>query len=290
MNTFTSLDPAKPTIVFDTYWKFAAERQAIFFRRFHGQNPPWTEDAVLAKHKFTNAYRASDRVSQYLIKHVIYSGDQSANEIFFRTILFKLFNKIETWELLNRELGLPRFSDFNLDRYNSVLSKAMASGQAIYSGAYIMPSGGAGFRSAKKHQGHLRLLVHMIKDGVPSRLRDSRSMRNAFTILRSYPMMGDFLAYQYVIDLNYSSMCDFSESEFVVPGPGAKDGIRKCFKDCGGLTEAEIIKVMFDRQESEFERLGLKFQSLWGRPLQLIDSRISFARSISMLGSCTLKF
>ena len=28
---FSSLAPAKPTIVYDTYWRFAAERQAIFF-------------------------------------------------------------------------------------------------------------------------------------------------------------------------------------------------------------------------------------------------------------------
>ena len=59
--------------------------------------------------------------------------------------------------------------------------------------------------------------------------------------------------------------------EFVVPGPGARDGISKCFNDLGGLSEVEIIKLMADRQESEFERLGLEFRSLWGRPLQLID-------------------
>ena len=30
---FPGLSPAKPTKVFETYWKFAAERQAIFFER-----------------------------------------------------------------------------------------------------------------------------------------------------------------------------------------------------------------------------------------------------------------
>ena len=48
-----------------TFWRFAAERQAIFFRRFHGEPCPWTDDTILQEHKFTNAYRASDRVSQY---------------------------------------------------------------------------------------------------------------------------------------------------------------------------------------------------------------------------------
>ena len=38
--------PAMPTVVFDTYWRFAAERQAIFFRRIKsssGYSPPSCE-------------------------------------------------------------------------------------------------------------------------------------------------------------------------------------------------------------------------------------------------------
>jgi hypothetical protein len=33
---------------------------------------------------------------------------------------------------------------------------------------------------------------------------------------------------------------------------------------------------MADNQEREFERLGIKFQTLWGRPLQLIDCQNLF--------------
>jgi alpha-glutamyl/putrescinyl thymine pyrophosphorylase clade 1 len=113
-------------------------------------------------------------------------------------------------------------------------------------------------------------------DGLPRRLRDVSSMGKAFELLRSYPTVGDFLAYQYVTDLNYSTLTNFSEMEFVVPGPGSRNGIRKCFSDLGGLSEAEIIKVVTDRQEKEFERLGLKFKSLWGRKLQLIDCQNLF--------------
>ena len=65
------LAPALPTVAYDTYWRFAAERQAIFFRRFAGAPAPWTDDPILQRYKFTNAYRASDRVSQYLIREVI---------------------------------------------------------------------------------------------------------------------------------------------------------------------------------------------------------------------------
>lgn len=91
-----------------------------------------------------------------------------------------------------------------------------------------------------------------------------------------YPTIGDFLAYQYVTDVNYSTVTDFSEMSFVVPGPGSIDGIRKCFADTGGLSNAEVIRFMADRQEIEFERLGLEFSDLWGRRLQLIDCQNLF--------------
>src|SRR5690606_17361184 len=67
--------------------------------------------------------------------------------------------------------------------------------------------------------------------------------------------------------------------DFVVPGPGAKDGIRKCFASLGDYSEADIIRWVTDNQESEFERLGINFQSLWGRPLQLIDCQNLFCET-----------
>lgn len=270
------LAPAKPTDVFDTYWRFAAERQAIFFRRFHGDAPPWTEDAVLSEFKFTNAYRASDRVSQYLIRNVIYAGDQAPEEVVFRTILFKIFNRIGTWELLIEKFGEITYEDFSFRRYDRVLSKAIERGDRLYSAAYIMPSGRSVFGYARKHRTHLRIIERMMEDEVARRIEDASSMQEVFELLLSYPTIGPFLAYQYATDLNYSELTSFDEMHFVVPGPGALDGIRKCFSDLGGLNEVELIKVVADQQEDEFARLGLSFQSLWGRRLQLVDCQNLF--------------
>jgi thymidylate kinase len=273
---FSSISPAKPTVVFDTYWYFAAERQSIFFRRLSGEPTPWTNDEILNEYKFTNAYRASDRVSQYLIKHVIYEGEQSPEEVFFRILLFKLFNKIETWELLSKSIGPIRYESYRFNDYDEILTNAIDNHQTIYSAAYIMPSGSRIWGTTRKHRTHLKLLEKMMEDEVAHRISDVHNMYEAFKLLRSYPMIGDFLAYQYVTDINYSNLTDFDEMEFVVPGPGAKDGIQKCFESLGGLNEIDIIKVMADRQQEEFERLGLDFQSLWGRPLQLIDCQNLF--------------
>ncbi len=275
-HVFSRLAPAKTTLVYDSYWRFACERQQIFFARAERRPWPWTEDRVLREYKFTNAYRASDRVSQYLIKEVIYRGDSSPQEVFFRTILFKIFNRIETWELLCREFGEIAYREYSFKRFDAVLTAAMSRGQRVYSAAYIMPSGGVKSHGERKHSMHLRLVEQMMKDHLPDKISNAQSMGKAFELIREYPTIGDFLAYQYVTDLNYGSLISFSEMDFVVPGPGALSGIHKCFSSLGGLTEAEIIKVVTGRQNEEFTRLGLSFKSLWGRPLQLIDCQNLF--------------
>lgn len=265
------------TPVFDTYWRFAAERQEILFRRLDGSGSPWTSDPILARHKFTNAYRSSDRVSQYLIAQLLYRGSRDPAEVVFRVLLFKLFNRIETWQLLQHELGTLTWENYDYARYDRVLSAAMRRGERIYSAAYIVPP--PPFGMARKHQNHLRLIEHMMTSQLPERLVEASNLKTVYELLRSYPSVGPFLAYQLAIDLNYSTVVHHDEMEFVVPGPGAIDGITKCFADTGGLDAAEIIRWVTETASEHFERLGLAFRDLWGRPLQLIDCQNLFCET-----------
>jgi hypothetical protein len=279
---FARLAPAKPTIVFDTYWRFAAERQAIFFRRVTGTQAPWTSDPILARHKFTNAYRASDRVSQYLIKQVIYSGEQTPEELFFRVILFKLFNKIETWELLQQAFDGVAYREYSSERYDRVLSSAQARGQSIYSGAYIMPTGGKAFPPGPKHRMHLMLLDRMMKDDLPARVFAATRLSAVFDMLRSYPTIGDFLAYQYATDLNYTRLMPDLEADFVVPGPGARDGIRKCFSDLGGRSSSGSLRTGRTRSSRAWASF---FRTSGGVDCNSSTARTCSVRRTSMLGS-----
>ncbi len=265
-----------PSIAYNTYWKFAVERQNIFFKRFNGESYPWTKDKILSQYKFTNVYRATDRVSQYLIKNVIYKGPQESEEVFFRIILFKIFNRISTWEFLESELGEISFKEYSFKRYDRLFSELLTNKVPIYSAAYIMASGRSTFGYDRKHQNHLKLIESMINDKVPFRLQDCKGMNEAYNLLLGYPTIGEFLAYQYVTDINYSTLTDFDEMEFVKAGPGAKDGILKCFIDFGDYLFEDIVKMMADNQEEEFRTLQLDFISLWGRKLQLIDCQNIF--------------
>ncbi|MES2490661.1 MAG: nucleotide kinase domain-containing protein [Pseudomonadota bacterium] len=264
------------TAVYDSYWKFAAERHLIYERRLADDDGPWTDDQVLSNYRFTNTFRAADRVSQYLIKSVQYDTQRSQDpkELFFRTMMFKLFNKIETWELLERALGPLDLSVFNQEKISSILTEALSKGVRIYSAAYIMPPPALGY--ARKHENHLELLATMIRDNLPLKILKAKSLKSVYEQILAYPGIGPFLAFQFAIDLNYSELLDFDEADFVVAGPGALDGISKCFRNTAHKNPEEIICRMVDIQDQEFSRLGLKFNGLFGRRLQPIDCQNIF--------------
>ena len=263
--------------VYDLYWYFAYERQNIFWQKLEGKLSPWTNDPILQEYKFCNSYRVNDRVSQYLLKNVIYNGKKYSDEdMLFRIILFKLFNKESTWELLLKNFSDITLSTFDRDKYSKVLENAIKNGESIYNDAYISCANKA-FGYDRKHDNHLALLYKMfITDRMQDKLVKCTKMEEAFNIIKSYPLIGNFMAYQLVTDINYSNVVNFSEDEFTVAGPGSIRGIKKCFIDKGSFSNEDIIRYMYEHQEEEFKRLHLDFKRIGNRPLQLIDCQNIF--------------
>ena len=263
--------------VYDLYWYFAYERQNIFNKKLNGVKPPWTKDEILKTYKFCNSYRVNDRVSQYLLKNVIYNGKEYSNEdMLFRILLFKLFNKESTWELLIENFNDITLSNFNIKEYSKVLENAISNNIKIYNDAYISCANKA-FGYDRKHDNHLALLDKIFNiDKAHLKIISSKTMEDAFNIIKSYPLIGNFMAYQLVTDINYSNVVDWKEDEFTVAGPGSLRGIKKCFIDKGNLTNEDIIKYMYEHQEEEFKRLGLDFKGIGNRKLQLIDCQNIF--------------
>jgi hypothetical protein len=77
---------------------------------------------------------------------------------------------------------------------------------------------------------------------------------------------------QHLTDLNYSTVLNFDEDDFIVPGPGALDGLQKCWSqpvDVG--TASQLIRGCVEEQEKFFEEIGEKPVTLRGRRLHCID-------------------
>jgi len=257
--------------VFDTYWKFAAERQEIFFKKLGNQPPPYSADPILQTYKFCNTYRASDRVSQFLVRNVIYKTKTSEEDQIFRIFLFRLLNKIETWRGLEDELGIISLSGFSFSRYSKALVKVKNKNKVIYGNAFILCANKA-YGFDLKHENHLALLEEVFrKKKYVEQLVKTHSLEDLFNRLKTLPLIGNFMAYQLAIDFNYSEVFNFDENDFTEAGPGAIRGIRKCFASLSDQTYQSVIRYMVENQDSEFKRLGIKFKNLWGRPLQAID-------------------
>jgi hypothetical protein len=253
---------------FEVYWSFASERQKVYRRRLDGHKTALTDDAVIGANRFTNAYRASDRVSQYLIAEVIYDVPRDWIDTFVRILVFKVFNRVDTWLHISALLGEINADLLLAGNIDEALADR-ATHEPVYSAAYIMPPPRSG--TGPKFRRHLNLLRSMVRDDVPATLLEAATMQKAFETLLGYESIGPFLAFQFLTDLNYSEHLKFSEMEYVVAGPGALRGLRKCIADPGDYEARDIIRWAMDQQTEAFEQRGLQWSDLWGRPLQLID-------------------
>jgi hypothetical protein len=262
--------------VYGAYWALASERQRIFLRRAAGDPGPWTTDPILQRFKFCNAYRASDRASQFLIREVIYApGDFDADDTLLRLILFRLFSKPSTWTALEAELGPIGRSTIHGNRLAETLERLQAQG-SIYTGAFILCATDA-YGKDRKFLNHIELLRHMFRRrALPMAIGRARSLSDVYDALRRYPLIGPFMGYQLAIDINYSELVDFDEDEFTVPGPGAERGIRKVFPGVGKREMTSVIHWMTEHQAEETDKLGIKLATLFGRHLHAIDCQNLF--------------
>jgi hypothetical protein len=262
--------------VLASYWNLAAERQRVYHARLAGEPGPWTEDEIVSQYRFTNAYRAADRVSQDLIR-VIYSGSQDPGDVLLRILLYRFFNKPETWQVIEGSLGEVMAASFDSEVCGAILDQALAQGERIYSAAYIVPP--PPFGHQRKHRNHLALIESMISGGLVQSLQQAAGLQDVFHLLLAYPSLGPFLAFQLTIDLNYSTLIDFDEDDFVVAGPGSVSGLVKCFPDARGIPASELIRWMVDTQEQQLAHYEIDFLDLFGRRLKLIDCQNLFCET-----------
>lgn len=262
------------------YFYFIQERMNIFWGRYSHQDYI-TDDPILKEYKFTNVYRASDRVSQYLIRNVIYKDLDiyTPEDVLLRILVFKVFNRIETWEYLYKQTDI-RIDSFDVERLSKLLTKRQKD-YPIFSNAYMMAGSHARYAGINtKHLVWLQMIDdEFIQNRGFEKLLNAKSMSEVYNQLRNYPLIGDFLAYQYTIDFNYSPYLNFDEDSFVKAGVGAVRGIKKCFFSYGNSFE-DAIYYIHDHFEELQERYGYKdFRPLPGRKPKLIDLQNCFCET-----------
>ncbi|NTW32697.1 MAG: hypothetical protein HGB12_08750 [Bacteroidetes bacterium] len=268
--------------IFQYYFYFVQERMNIFWNKYD-RKLPWTTDEILRKHKFTNVYRAADRVSQYLIKNVIYQENSfTPEDTLLRILVFKIFNKPETWEYLETKVGVITLKNFDLQKINKALLE-QKNNHPIFNNAYMMTGTHSLYNHLQyKHEKWLEMVKKEIIGGsILKKILDSKSLSEVYERLRRCSFIGDFLGYQYAIDMNYSSSIDFSEDSFVKAGIGAIRGIKKCFEPLEKKYSYEdAIKFTQENFELYQDKFGYtEFKPLFGRVPSLIDLQNCFCET-----------
>ncbi|KAJ7597646.1 hypothetical protein C8J56DRAFT_771415 [Mycena floridula] len=286
----------KPTVLFDALFYWISERKNIYDRRLAGLpqsyvvifqpgksinnalSREWTADENLKHHRFTNCYRVLDRTTNFIIKEVIEKGSQNELEIVFRVVLFNLFTKIETWELLEEKLGTLTWAAYDQDKYYAVLKQAAREKKAICTGSFQKPPPKFFYGDARDYLAQLEAIMG---GPVLHELKSARFLNEIFLYLKSHPGLGDFGAFQLLLNLSYTNVFNFSGNDFVVSGLGCNSGIEKMFerKGLGKARKAEenmyagIIRYLCETQSIHFQRLGLDVPGLGpdNLPLDLAD-------------------
>lgn len=266
---------------FKYYFEFIEKRMGIFWAKYNNELPPWSEDETFLKYKFTNVYRVCDRVSQYLIKNVIEKNSKSSDiDMLLNILIFKIFNRIETWEYLISNYGEIRHTNFDVNRISQLLTSQIKK-RPIFNGAYLMTGSHSNYiQYPSKHERWLKMVeFEFIKNKKLEKILQAKSMNEIFLILSSCPFIGDFLAYQYTIDFNYSSVINFSENSFVKAGIGSIRGIKKCFENIDDCSYEDIFRYTQDNFDNYADKYQINFKNLFDRELQLIDIQNCFCET-----------
>lgn len=198
------------------FFDLATERHFIYVKKELLNKPkPWTKDEIFKNWRFCNVFRHLDKVSQYIIKNVIYPNENNP-ELWKGIFVSRFFSRIETIECLLENNCL--FSDFT--RAINLLQR-LKDKQPIMTSSFILNP----LRINGKYVHKLFTPYEIIKvltatakvslsrfktDPVDTTIAIDAILRKIPTIegmvkmFKALPSTAGFMAYEYATDFTYS--------------------------------------------------------------------------------------
>lgn len=213
--------------------------------------PPWTKDEVLLNFRFTNIRREHDRESKWLIKNIASNPDICYEDKLLNCLLFRLYNKHETSELISMPIPFTAYENWDPEWYRSLFEAAKEEDphRIFFTGAFNT----GGLKRALKwylpndtpdNSMEMRILYfirHLLDEDIVSQIKEAEKQSDVYDTLRGYMGLGNFLSYQIFVDMTYIKEFPFSENEFTIAGPGCRMGIDYLFDDRDGMSYEECI-------------------------------------------------
>lgn len=253
-------EPVINTDALNHLYEYITQRYSIYKKRLAGESPPWTNNELLQKYSFTNLRREHDRTSLWLINNISNNSDIRYEDSFWRSLLFRFYNKIETAELIKLD-SKEFWSKSNLDNALTSLSEQTID---VFTRAY--KSVGLRVNLGKLYPDYnyrcapllyISDLREKYGEDLPESVEDNAN--ETVKWLRTIPGVGDFISYQLFVDLTYMSEFPISENEFVMAGPGCKTGLDMLFDYRASLSYEELLFWLRDNLEGLFKYINIDF-------------------------------
>lgn len=255
----------------DTFWYWITERHSIFLKREAGLSKPWTDDPILQTYRFCNPFRENDKVTRWHRQFFLPHGESATDaELAFNMVWFRMFNRIETAELL----GFQFYWEPELVK---MLLRERLKVHPVFTGAYIIRS-----EFGKPKIDSIVDTLTKVWDArwnLATCIRETNSLQLTTLWLTQFPFIGDFMAYEMVSDMRHTRLLRDAVDIYTWanPGPGAHRGLRRIFgeprmsKD--GQVEQYLVKtVMVERMQEllsrSAEKLGPDFPKLEMRDIE----------------------
>lgn len=231
-------------------YNFIVLRYRIHLRKDVMKKPrPWTKDPVLQEFRFTNVRREHDRETIWLMNNITGNPKVTYEDKLLNCILFRLFNKHETSELISQPIHFSK-------KYIPEAYRALFEARLVEDPQYIFFTGAfitGGMKRALKWylpkgtsedsmpMRVMKFMEYLKADGVVNKIKACKDQKAVYDLLRGYLGIGDFLAYQMFVDMTYIEEFPFSENEFTAAGPGCKMGLNFLFTDRDGMSYEECL-------------------------------------------------
>lgn len=258
--------------------EFATERMRVFHLKHANEDHSSDLFPSMNVSRYTNPYRILDRGSQVVVQRIA-NTDMTWLEKMFHLYLYRLFNLETTYDLflengvapymshmddsvtLDTVLKTPQYCK-ELTDVLVVLHKAYnAAGVRLYSRAYKRHTG-------KGFSDYLEYLPTLCNRVFPS-MEHACALEPIFAAMLPFRGFGDFLSYQFALDVNYC-LERYLPVDFVVPGPGAIKGIQYAVGAKDPVERIALIKVITEEQDilmPEFQQVVRAYTPEYGGTL-----------------------
>lgn len=241
-------------------YNFIKRRYIIHLRKdVKKYSPPWTADEVLQDYRFTNIRREHDRETKWLIEHIADNDMLSYKDKLLNIVLFRLFNKSETSELICQPIHFD-------SRYDPECWRALFEAEDIIDPNRVYFTAAFNTGGLKSTLGRetgekyipirvMKFLKVLNDDNFAWEVSACNNQQEVFDVLTSYKGIGNFLAYQMFVDFTYIDEFPYSENEFTVAGPGCMMGLDYLFEDKDGMTYEECLFWLRDNIDDLFHQI-----------------------------------